>query len=263
MPLNNWRKSWSKKRGEKGVRERERGSGSESDFPSPVSRSSDSFVAGSLSSRLWLPECIRGPVCNLTSQYWNSNASSHSINCCLVIGFQTCGAGILDVLASLIMLCHGGWRKSSNFVKLKEKKIVQIMLWGFHPFIRCGPSRFLLSIRDTRQHSTCYALTLLHMHTHLCRAHSAPSALLFLLVQLQLLAHLNNSVRVRISISYSILNMPKKSRQTRDRRAPASIRSFVTDNRATNSFCYNAHCIVIHQFCTWLFPPLLSCYLFR
>lgn len=94
----------------------ERENVSESDFPSPVTRSSDSLVAGSLSSRLWLPECIRGPVCNLTSQYWNSNASSHSINCCLVIGFQTCGTGSQDVLASLIMLCHGSWRESCNDV---------------------------------------------------------------------------------------------------------------------------------------------------
>lgn len=164
--------SHGQKEGKKGVSERERGSVSESDFPSPVTRSSDSFVAGSLSSRLWLPECIRGPVCNLTSQYWNSNASSHSINCCLVIGFQTCRAGILDVLASLIMLCHGGWRESSNYVKMKGKKNKHCFLKKcnveFHKFICCGPSQ--LCLQDNIQHvkpSPPYACI------HTCTVHTA------------------------------------------------------------------------------------------
>lgn len=93
-----------------------------------------------------------------------------------------------------------------------------------------------------------------HVDTHLCSAHSASSALLFLLVQLLLLAFLNNSIQVRITISYSILNMPKKSNR-QGTGGPASISPFVTDNRQTNSFCYNARCIVSHQFCTWPFPP--------
>lgn len=79
------------------------------------------------------------------------------------------------------------------------------------------------------------------------------TALLFPLVQLRLLAHLNNSARVRISTSYSILNMPKRATD-KGQEAPASIRSFVTDNRPTNSFCDDAHRIVSHQFCTWLSP---------
>lgn len=113
--LNNWRKSWSHNRA------RERENVRESDFSSPVTESSDTLVAGSLSSELWLPECIRGPVCNLTSQYWNSNASSHSSNCCLVIGFQTCGTRAGDVLASSVMLCHGGWWGRCKAVKIKNK----------------------------------------------------------------------------------------------------------------------------------------------
>ena len=80
------------------------------------------------------------------------------------------------------------------------------------------------------------------------------TSLLSPLVRLRLLAHLNNSVRVRISISYSILNMPKRATD-KGQEAPASIRSFVADNRPTNSFCDNAHRIVSHQFCTWLSPP--------
>lgn len=47
------------------------------------------------------------------------------------------------------------------------------------------------------------------MDTHLCGAHTTSSALLFPLVQLLVLASLNNSVQVRITISYSILNTPK------------------------------------------------------
>ena len=80
------------------------------------------------------------------------------------------------------------------------------------------------------------------------------TSLLSPLVRLRLLAHLNNSVRVRISISYSILNMPKRATD-KGQEAPASIRSFVADNRPTNSFCDDAHRIVSHQFCTWLSPP--------
>lgn len=45
---------------------------------------------------------------------------------------------------------------------------------------------------------------------HLCRQHTHDTVLFFL-VQPQLLARLNNSVQVRISISYSILNMPKRA----------------------------------------------------
>ena len=116
MAVNNRKEVMVKKERET-ERERER----KSDPPSPVTGSTDSFLAGSLSRRLWLPECIRSPVCNLTSQYWNSNASSHSINCCLVIGFQTCGTGNRDVLASSIMLCHGGRSGSRNNVKMKEE----------------------------------------------------------------------------------------------------------------------------------------------
>lgn len=51
--------------------------------------------------------------------------------------------------------------------------------------------------------------------THLCSVHSTSSPLLFLLVQSQLLAHLNNSFQVRSSISYSILNMPKRATDRR------------------------------------------------
>lgn len=120
VPLHKWRKSWSKK--EKTEREYV----SQSEFPSPVTRSSDSFVASTLSSWLWLPEYIRGPVWNLTSQYFNIEIlilSSQSTNCCLVIGYHTCGTGNQDVLASSIMLCHGSrrtemmpkWRKINKF----------------------------------------------------------------------------------------------------------------------------------------------------
>lgn len=59
------------------------------------------------------------------------------------------------------------------------------------------------------------------------------SAAYFFCFQQNLLVHLNNSVLVRISISYSILNMPKRSTE-----GPDSVWSFVTDNRATNSFCF-------------------------
>lgn len=93
----------------------------ESHFPSPVTTSSDSFVVGSLCCGVLLPECIRG-VCNLTSQYWNCNASLHSINCCLVIGFQISSTEKQDVLADLIMLCHGGWWASCDRKETGEWK---------------------------------------------------------------------------------------------------------------------------------------------
>lgn len=186
IALNDWKKSWSKER------ERERENVSESDFPSAVTRSSDSFVAGSLSSRVWLPECIRGPVCNLTSQYWNSNASSRRINCCLVIGFQTCGTGNRDVLASLIMLCHGSWSESSNDVKKKKNLIwcgfvmwnlfTQIVLYladgmQFFPSVKRGLFRssfwpFKCPLTTVAVHirprSTCYNPCTPHPRTHTC-----------------------------------------------------------------------------------------------
>lgn len=101
-----------------------------------------------------------------------------------------------------------------------------------------------------------YTFNLLHhyMSTHLCSEHGTSSDLLFLLVQLLFLAFLNNSARVRITISYSILNMPKRAADE-STGGPASISPFVTDNRQTNSFCYDARCIVGHQFCTWPVPP--------
>ena len=126
--------------------------------------------------------------------------------------------------------------------KKKKKKII-------YPFGR-RPTFFFLLFHFF------FSPTFLKVLVSVVTVHVEPrsTALLSPLVRLRLLAHLNNSVRVRISISYSILNMPKRATD-KGQEAPASIRSFVADNRPTNSFCDDAHRIVSHQFCTWLSPP--------
>lgn len=71
----------------------------------------------------------------------------------------------------------------------------------------------------------------------------------FVSILIQFLNFLNNSALAKIARSYSVLNMPERATD-KGARGTVSISPFVTHNRQTNSFCYNARRIVSHQFCT-------------
>lgn len=230
--LNEWRKPWSKKKRErKRERECERFS-----FPFPCDRVLWQFSCWQTEQRAVIARvhyraCVKFDISIL--KYWDINIilTKHKL---LPSNWILDSTGSWNVLANLIMLCHG--REPCNDVKtkgeIKWQENMSLSLEIIYPSTPCVWLWRQLTVLEIstlmvrtvnvpiKPHRTCQPPPVAptpHLDTHLCSAHSTSSALLFLLVQLLCLAFLNNSVQVRITISYSILNMPK-GQQTRGRR---------------------------------------------